>query len=187
MPKQIIGLDLDGVIVDNTKNKIKFAKKFGFELKPEDTPAEHINQVVPEKILTELKKLLYHDLESALQATLMLGAQDGLEAIKNSAIPYFLISRRKDPEIAIKLLQKRGLWPRYFNEENTFFVLEPEDKNVKAVELGVSVYVDDEPSVLSKLVNVEKRILFDRFQKFSRPTFAKAKVSSWKELLTHLL
>ncbi len=186
MPKQIIGLDLDGVIVDNTENKIKFAKKLGFNLKPEETPADFIEKVLPVEALEELRKFLYRNSETALQASLIPGAKLGLDFIKKENLPYFLISRRKDPEIAKALLKKHGLWPAFFNEENAFFVAEPEEKNIKAIELGVNVYVDDQPSVLEKLSGVSNRILFDRFGKFGDLPFEHIKVSSWKEFLSAL-
>lgn len=186
MPKQIIGFDLDGVIVDNTQNKIKFAKKLGFDLKPEETPADFIEKVLPTGLLPKLQQLLYHNPVTALQADLVRGAKTGLSKIKKSKIPYFLISRRKDQELARQLLKKRGLWPDFFNQENTFFVTEPEEKNIKAIELGVNMYVDDQPSVLEKLKSVEKRFLFDRFGKFGDLPFEHIKVSSWKEFLSHL-
>ena len=186
MSKQIIGLDLDGVIVDNTQNKIKFAKKLGFDLNPEDTPADFIETVLPKDTLSELQKLLYHNPQTALQANLISGAKAGLECIKKSGIKYFLISRRKDPELAASLLKKRGLWPHYFNAENAFFVSEPEDKNMKAIDLGVNFYVDDQPSVLEKLNGVPNRFLFDRFGKFNNLPFECVRISSWEQFLSFL-
>lgn len=187
MIKQIIGLDLDGVIIDSTKNKIKFSKKLGFDLKPEETPADSIDRVLPTDVLSKLQKILYLDPVTALQADLVKGAKIGLSKIKKSKIPYFLISRRKDPKIACELLKRKGLWPDFFNQGNAFFVAKPEDKNVKALELGVNVYIDDQPSVLEKLESIEKRFLFDRFKKFDELPFEHIKVSSWKELLSYLL
>jgi 5'(3')-deoxyribonucleotidase len=186
MTKQVIGLDMDGVIVDNTENKIKFAKKLGFDLKPEDTPADFIEKILPEDILGKLRNFLYHNSETALEASLVDGAKEGLNFLQKSKIPYFLISRRKNPEIAKALLKKRGLWPKFLNEENAFFVLHAEDKDQKAAELGVNVYLDDQPSVLEKLESVEKRFLFDRFERFSDLSFPHIKISSWKDFLSHI-
>lgn len=178
---------MDGVIVDNTKNKIKFAKKLGFDLKPEETPADFIETVLPKDALNELRRLLYDKPATALQADLVEGAEAGLAKLKESRIPYFLISRRKDPALAKQLLQKRGLWPSFFNEKNAFFVNEPEEKDLKAIELGVNIYVDDQPGVLGKLLSVEKRFLFDRFGKFGDLPFKHVKISSWKEFLSYLV
>lgn len=177
---------MDGVIIDNSKNKIKFARKFGFELKPEETPSDFIETILPKDVLNELRQFLYYNPVTSLEAELMDGAEAGLARLKKSQTPYFLISRRKDPALAQKLLEKRGLWPTFFNEKNAFFVKEPEDKDLKAVELGVNVYVDDQPSVLGKLLSVKKRFLFDRFGKFGDLPFEHVKISSWKEFLSHL-
>lgn len=187
LDRKIIGLDLDGVIVDNTENKIKFSKKLGFNLKPEDTPADFIEKILPTEALGELRQLLYHNPETALQASLIPGAKSGLDFIRKENLPYFLVSRRKDPEIAKALLKKHGLWPKYFNEKNAFFVKEPEEKNEKAIELGVNIYVDDQPSVLEKLTSVSNRFLFDRFGKFDKLQFGHIKISSWGQFLSHLL
>lgn len=178
---------MDGVIVDNTENKIKVAKRLGFNLKPEETPADAIEKILPEAALAELRKLLYYDKATALSAQTVRGAKSGLKKLKKSGLKYFLISRRKNPEIGRQLLEKFGLWPRYFDDGNAFFIAESEDKNKKAAELGVDIYLDDQPGVLEKLVDVKERILFDRFNRFNDLPFNHKKVSSWKEFLSHLI
>ncbi|MDO8467151.1 MAG: hypothetical protein Q7S83_03385 [bacterium] len=184
---KIIGFDMDGVIIDNTANKIRIAKKFGIDLKPEDTPADFIESVVPEDILKEIRPLLYDNPEVALSADLVLGAKEGLGKVKASGVPYFLISRRRNAELAIGLLKKHGIWPTYFNEGNAFFVHKPEEKNEHAIRLGINFYVDDQPSVLEKLTAVPEKFLFDRFGKFGELPFAHKKIASWDELLVHFL
>lgn len=185
--KKIIGFDMDGVIIDNTANKIKIAKKFGFDLKPEDTPADFIEGIVPEAILNEIRPLLYDNPEVALSADLVAGAREGLAKVKASGAPYFLISRRRNSELAIGLLIKHGIWPTYFNESNAFFVREPEEKNKHAIRLGINSYVDDQPSVLEKLTAVPEKFLFDRFGRFGKLPFAHKKIASWDELLAEFL
>lgn len=182
----VIGFDMDGVIIENTASKIKFAKQLGFKLKPKDTPADVIEKIMPENILNQLRELLYHSPDTALEATVVPGAKSGLERIKKSNLRYFLISRRKDPVLAKQLLEKRGLWPAFFNEDNAFFVKHAEDKNIKAAELGVTLYIDDQPSVLEKLHHVPRRFLLDRFNVFNEAPADCVKVSSWKEFLAHL-
>jgi len=68
----------------------------------------------------------------------MPGAKQVLGKLIRHKVPYFLVSRRKKPLLAIKILKHHGLWPKYFNKTNAFFVLTPEDKNEKSKEL---VYV----------------------------------------------
>lgn len=182
----IIGLDMDGVIVDNTRNKIKLAKKLGFHLKPEDTPADFIVKLLPADALAEIRELLYHKPKTALEAELVPGAKIGLEKLKKSELKYFLISRRPNPDLAKNILEKLGVWPKYLNDQNAFFVNKPEEKNEKAIELGVNIYVDDQPSVLEKLTSVPNRFLFDRFGKFDELPFKHIKISSWGQFLYHL-
>ncbi len=184
--KLVIGFDMDGVIINNYRNKISLAKKFGFDLKLEDTPAERFHAVVPEVILNQMRPLLYDDPETALKAETVQGAIDGLKRIRESGIPYFLISRRRNWAMAVRSLEHHDLWPRFFNQKNTFFVFEPEDKDERAKALGINLYIDDQPTVLEKLVSVENRILFDQFNLFGRPNFPHKKVSSWEELLPHI-
>lgn len=184
---KIIGFDMDGVIVDNAPNKIRIAKTFGYDLKLEETASDFIDSIIPEGVMDQIRPLLYDDPVISMEAGLIDGAKEGLEAIKNSGKQYFLISRRHNHQRAVQLLEKLGIWPTYFNKKNAFFVFEPEEKNAKAIELGIDRYVDDEPSVLAKLTSVPERFLFDRFSKFGELPFAHKKVSSWKELLTHFI
>lgn len=177
----IIGLDMDGVIIDNTWSKIRFAKKLGFDLKPEDTPADFIEKNLPSEVLRELRPMLYDQPSTALQAITLRGAKSGLERLKKSGYHYFLISRRKNPELAVHLLKKRGVWPRYFNHQNAFFVAEPEDKDRLAKKLGVRIYLDDQPSVLEKLTSVRHRFLMDRFRIFTKTPYVR--VASWQEFI----
>lgn len=163
---KIIGFDLDGVIIDHTALKLRLAAERGFGLKPEQTPSDIIKCVIPPPILDELKKALYHNPKIAYTSPLMAGAKNNLAKIKGRKIPYFLISRRKDAKVAVNLLKRRGLWPEYFNKNNSFFVLKPEDKNIKALELGITHYIDDEITVLEQLTDIKNKFLFDRFNVF---------------------
>jgi hypothetical protein len=158
----IIGFDLDGVIIDHTENKLLFAKRLGIPLRPEETPSDIIARVLPHDVHGRLQSFLYDDPHIALSPPLYGGAPEGLRMLKEAGTPYFLISRRKEgTNFAIDLLKKRGLWPFLFNEENIFFVREKKDKDLKAAELGISVYVDDQPSVLAELASVPHKFLFD--------------------------
>jgi len=181
----VIGFDLDGVIVDHTLPKISLAKKLGFYLKPEETPAEIIKKIIPEESMNKLQYYLYSDPELSLTSPLMAGVKTILQALKRKRIPYVLISRRRSAMSAVRLLEVRGLWPKYFDFENTAFVSEPEDKNVKAVEFGVTHYIDDELRVLEKLIDVRNRFLFDRHGVFPDKDFYK-RLDSWSEFFSHL-
>jgi len=176
-----IGFDLDGVIIDHTQNKIRAAARLGYTLLPEDTPSEMIGKILPPHVNLILKEQIYDDTDEALSAPLMKGAYDGLARLHEHGMSYTLISRRKHPLHAIHLLERRGLWDRYFLPENTYFVERMEDKDVIAKKLGLTHFVDDELQVLGLMPSVSMRILFDAHQVAStQPEYAK--VSDWVEL-----
>jgi hypothetical protein len=183
----VIGFDMDGVIIDHTKAKLSIAKKLGIRLTPKQTQSDIIETVVSGEVMDKIRDRLYHFPELTGQAKVMAGALGALQLLKNAGHSIFLISRRSDPELARALLKERGLWPGYFDESNSFFVASAQEKNTQAAALGVDIYMDDQPSVLSKLVNVPKRCLFDRFGNFGVLSFVDVNVSSWPDFLSHIL
>ena len=183
--KIFIGFDLDGVILDHAPNKIQLAKSFGFDIQRHQTPSEIINKIiVPRSKYLEFKYALYEDPRTALDVPLIPGAVSFIKNVTKAKIPFALISRRKSAENAILLLKKHKLWPKFFNENNVSFVMEPEDKDVKAIELGITHYIDDEPKVLAKLTSVKNKYLFDPLGAFPKAPFQRVK--SWKELHRHI-
>ncbi len=188
----VIGFDMDGVIIDHAERKVLLAKNFGFKIAKKKTPSEIIKDLItPLATYRKFQRVLYDAPETALHSPLMPGVKSVLAKIKSSNIPYYLISRRKKEETAIALLAKHGLWPKYFNKKNTFFVLEPEDKEIKSKALGITHYIDDEQKVLEVLHSVPNKILFDPLGVFKNPSpFGKvrdknsgyARVKSWKEI-----
>lgn len=180
--KKVIGFDLDGVIIDHTNLKIKLAKERGFILRPEETASDIFGNFIPKSQVQEIQYYLYDDLKTAFLSPLMAGAKEGLKQIKSVKIPYFLISRRKNAPIAVEILKHHELWPKYFNEDNVFFVETKEDKNKKSVACGVTDYIDDEISVLKKLTSVKNKFLFDKFN-IATINGNFVKVSSWEELM----
>ena len=161
------------------------AKELGFTIEPHQTSSEIIRAILSDSAIKKMQEILYYDKNIAFSSPLMAGAKSGLERFKRDNLPFFLISRRRDSELAKQLLVLRGLWPDYFNESNSYFVLEPEDKDKKAKELGITHYLDDEVKVLAKLVSVERRFLFDRFGVFGKSDFYTA-ISSWPDFLKEL-
>ncbi len=182
---KVFCFDIDGVIVDHALLKIQIASELGFDIAPEHTPSEIIKTVIPAPALNEIKFCIYHKPETALSAPLMKGALHGLKKIKASGFDYFLISRRRDADAAVELLKRRRIWPDYFNEKNTFFVLKPEDKDVQAKRLDITHYVDDELEILDALASVRHKFLFDPFNAFSEHSYIQ--VASWQEILGKLL
>ena len=179
--EKILGFDMDGVLVDNGPVKRTVLRKLGFSFRLADTPSEIIRRLVPENVLKKMQIALYHDREMSFRAKLMPGIKELLEGLKSKGAGYYLISRRSEPEIAEELRKARGLWPKYFNESNAFFVITPEDKNTKAKELGVTHYVDDETKVLGALSDVPNKFLFDHLNVFP-PADHYTKVASHDEL-----
>ena len=184
--KKILGFDMDGVLVDNCPLKVEIANKMGYSIKLADAPSEIIKNILKPEDMKALQLTLYNDLAMSLGAKLMPGILDLLSQIKSKNTPYYLISRRADPPIAIELLRARGLWPNYFNELNAFFVDKPEDKNLKAKELGVNHYVDDEIKVLNVLADVPNKFLFDNLSVFPDADHY-TKIVSHEELAKYFL
>ncbi|HEY4521886.1 MAG TPA: hypothetical protein VJH05_01965 [Candidatus Paceibacterota bacterium] len=178
-----IGFDFDGVIIDHTLTKIKLAADFGFEIQPKDTPPEILKNILSKDVLEKFKKNLYYNLHQ--ESFLMNGVLDTLNKITTKDLPFFLISRRHQTSTAVEILIKNKLWPQYFNKSNSFFVVEKEDKDIKAKELGITHYFDDEISVLEKLKNVSNKFLFDTHNVFPESELY-TKVSSWEEIKKQL-
>lgn len=186
MSKKIIGFDLDGVIIDHTGHKIKLAAERGFILTPEKTGSDIIRNFIPAKQVQEIQYHLYDHPVSAFESPLMNGAKFGLRAIKKSGVSYYLISRRKNTAMAVKVLERHRLWPKYFNSDNAFFVQTKEDKNKKSATCGVTHYIDDEISVLEKLTFVKNKFLFNQFNILTADNNF-IKISSWSELINLLV
>ena len=164
----VVGFDMDGVIIDHTKNKLILAERYGVSHRPEQTHSEIIKRYIPEGRYDNFQNELYDNSEFAFSAPLVLGAHEGLRELKNSGVPIVLISRRKKPENAIELLKLRGLWGKgkMFDETNAFFVKSPDEKNIVAVAQKVTHHIDDERRVLRAMPDVETRLLFDLFHQF---------------------
>lgn len=161
MPAGIIpklGLDLDGVILDHTKNKILLAKKFGFSLKPAETSSSRMKRKVPLAAYHEIQKILYGEL--SLSAPPVEGALKGLQTL-SERYDLSIISRRNDKEVALAWVRKRlnGL----IKESNIFFVMEDHEKDSICEELGIDIFLDDKIESLWELKTVKERFWFDRF------------------------
>lgn len=176
---------MDGVILDNAESKIAVAKKFGMTIKLGHTPSEILKTLMPQIVWEEFQNMLYDHPKFAFSTPLMRGTRSILADLNRKKIPMFLISRRKVPEIAIKILEKHSLWPRYFNEKNSHFVIHPKDKNVEAAKLGITHYIDDELKIINVLSKVPNRFLFDPFNAFKKADNY-IKVRSWAQFKKHI-
>ncbi len=178
--QKIIGFDMDGVVLDHTENKLLLAKKFNLNIKKEETPSDIIRGLMPSRVYSKFQIDLNDNPKFRYLCTPMPEAKQVLAKIIESRVPYFLVSRRKKPIRAVKILKHHGLWPKYFNKTNSFFVITPEDKNVKSKELGITHYFDDQQTILDKLTGVKNKILFDSIGVFKNSPYRRIK--SWKEI-----
>ena len=183
--KKIIGFDMDGVVIDNNPLKLEIAQKLGYKLKITQTASEIIRKILLPEDLKSLQTALYHNLGVSMNAGLMPGITNLLSQIKERGSLFYLISRRAAPEIAIEYLKVKGLWPKYFNESNAFFVVEPIEKNIMAKKLSITHYVDDETKILGILEDVPNKFLFDHMGVFPEGDYTK--VASHEELAKYFL
>lgn len=181
--KILVGLDLDGVILDHTSHKIMLAEQFGFSIKPNDTPSDIMKNKIEENSYEALQRILYEDAKLARHVPLVFGAKAGLHYLKSIGLPYVLISRRRLPDTAFLSLKCHNLWPEYFDSTNSFFVAEKKDKNSKANAVGVTHFVDDEPSVIAELTSVPQKFLFDPLRVYLEAPTGSEHVYSWEEFL----
>lgn len=175
-----MGFDMDGVIIDHSEQKILLAKNAGFNIKITQTPPELMSNLIPLTPYRELLNLLYNHPKIGIASPLMPGVKQALATIQKINTPLFLISRRKNAAIAMKLLAMHGLWPKYFNESNSHFVKEINDKEITAKKLGITHYIDDDQKVLNALVSVKNKYLFDSFGVFKNS--GHARVESWEDI-----
>ena len=181
-----LGLDLDGVILDHSQNKIQLAKEIGVNLDVLETPSDIMAKKIEENAFRALQRKLYDDASLAKKTPLIARAKEGLHYLKSMGLPFVLISRRKASECAIISLKYHGLWPEYFNETNAFFVSEKKDKDIKAKSIGITHFVDDEPSVIYELKSVSEKFLFDPLLAYSDLSGDFHKIKSWDELVQRL-
>ena len=177
---KIVGFDMDGVVLDHTKNKIFLAKKLGINIKIKETPSDIIKGLIPSPVYSKFQINLNDNPKFRYLCSPMPGAKEALDKLIRTNQQYFLISRRKKPIRAVKILKYHGFWPRYFNKTNTFFVLTPKDKDEKSKELGITHYFDDQQTVLNELVGVKNRFLFDSLEVFKNSPHRRIK--SWKKI-----
>ena len=140
---------------------------------------------MPQIVWEKFQNMLYDHPKFAFSTPLMRGVRSILADLKKKNIPIFLISRRKIPEVAIKILKKHLLWPRYFSEKNSYFVIHPKDKDKRAAKLGITHYIDDELKIINALASVPNRFLFDQFGVFKKSENY-TKIKSWAEFKRHL-
>ncbi|OGZ02118.1 MAG: hypothetical protein A3G64_01205 [Candidatus Liptonbacteria bacterium RIFCSPLOWO2_12_FULL_60_15] len=181
----LLGLDLDGVILDHTEMKRALARKYGLSVSRRETSSDVFNDLIADEAKGPIQYALYDHPRRALQAPLFPGARRGLLELKRRRQPFVLISRRKNGRMARKVLAAKGLWGPFLDARNTFFVERKKDKDIMAKKLGVRLYIDDQPSVLAELASVRRRFLMDPYDAYSDDASYR-RVASWREFLNAL-
>mgnify|MGYP001559401185 CR=1 FL=1 len=105
--KKVIGFDMDGVIIDHTKNKIRAAKKFGVFIKKEEAPSDIIRKKFSHPLYEQFRNYLYNDLAIKFKPGLIPGVSAVLNKITNRKInPY--VSKQNQAKLIINKRQCNG-------------------------------------------------------------------------------
>lgn len=153
----IVGLDLDGVIIDHHENKIALARELGYQLERWQTNTNVMRQFLPPDKAKELAKNLYT--VSTPRAAPVLGA---LEAIAKLPKETYIISARDANSIpfAEEWLMKNGVYD-IISKERIIFCSNGSEKSPLCEKLEISTFLDDKVSFLNFLPDKTKKILFD--------------------------
>ena len=154
-----IGLDLDGVIVDHTQNKIKIAKSVGFRVEAKETQSEILKSILPEKEYRKVQRIIYDKITSDASPTPFL-----LKTLQDLSLNYnfFIISlrRKKHSEVAWYWLEKHKIL-EIIPKKRIFFI--EKDKNFWCQKLKIEVYMDDTVKILDTLSSVPWKVFFNPF------------------------
>jgi len=175
----IIGFDLDGVIIDNSQNKINFAKKLGFKIKKEDTPSFRLKNKIDKKLYPRLQNYIYT--KGTKESQPAKNVKKALGLLKKKGVKFYIISRRQ-PGLSRKEAKKwlKDHLAEFFNKDNIFFVKSDKEKEKIAKKLNVKIFLDDNISVLRHLESVPYKFLFLPFTLKKRETAIKEKIKEYK-------
>lgn len=182
-----IGLDLDGVIINHTINKIKLAKQKGYFLKPAQTNSNVMKKFMPINIYRTIQAGIYG--KEGLSSTQMKDAKKVLKKIMK-LFPAHIISRRgikkNQVKFAIQWLKNNNFFP-LLDQKRIFFVSTDITKNTLCKKLGINVYLDDKIKVLDNLSSVKYRVLFDPYDHYYKSPIPNIQVvKSWPEFHKYL-
>lgn len=181
--KPAIGLDLDGVIIDHTSNKLQKARELGYELAPHDTASAVMKSRVALSHYREIQRHIYGP--ATVSAPAVLGALETIEKLA-SFCDLYIISRRNIADgndgSGQAWLENHGILA-HIPAERVFFV--PHDvvgaKDAVAKKFGIQLYLDDQLKILHELPSVATRVLFDPFWAGPHPHPFHA-IKKWQEL-----
>ena len=157
-----IGLDLDGVIIDHTKNKIKVARSLGFVVEPKDTVSEILENLMPKAKYRELQRCIYDEI--SLTARPVAYAIPTIRRLIQHGHRLFIISRRyRSSKTALKWLGMYEVLP-FIPKRRIAFVQKDEDKIVFVKKFAVDVFLDDKAENLAYVKGATYPVLFNDFE-----------------------
>lgn len=181
MKKLRIGLDLDGVIVDHTRNKIRVAKSLGFLVREDQAHEAILKQLMPEKRYRELQERVYGAM--SLGAKPVPSAKTTIRRLARKGHDLFIVSRRGENAPGALLWIKRHRVLDSVPRRNVIFVSADAGKAPEVEKLGIEIFLDDKPTVLSYLETITHPVLFNNFR-ININSAGYAEVHSWKEFFT---
>lgn len=152
-----IGIDLDGVLIDHTANKIAVAARLGYTLESWQTNANIICEVMAPHDHALLQDEVY--LKLTCDAPPIPGALEHLATLEGE---LYIVSARKLKAVryAQQWLMQHGVFD-IVPAERMFFCESKKDKRAICDRLGITAFVDDHLEVLQLLSPRMKRVLFD--------------------------
>lgn len=156
-PISRVGIDLDGVIIDHREHACSLAREYGLDLESWQVNANVIGQFVPKEIHAALAGPLFCRLTPA--APIAPGALETLEKICDRVC--IVSARRPD---SIRFAQEWLLKYRIYDlvpAERIFFCGSDAEKRSYCEKLGLTVFLDDDLSVLERLPFGTQKVFFD--------------------------
>jgi beta-phosphoglucomutase-like phosphatase (HAD superfamily) len=159
-----IGLDLDGVIIDHTANKLRLAAEHGLTLEPWQTNTNVMGDYVNPDDYLSIRDQAYQ--AATLEATPVAGA---LEAIASLQAELFIISARRLASVryAQSWLDQHRVYD-HIPAERIYFCSDESEKRQHCQRLGIQAYLDDKVKVLQQLPLTVRRTLLDSHDLASR-------------------
>lgn len=170
-----IGVDIDGVLIDHTKEILQKTRALGYSIASHQTHGVVLKKLLSPEDYKKLQRYIYG--KKTLQAPAVRRALKGFKFLTKHAETY-VISRRKTQKNPRMWFAKNI---PYFAQKRIFFVKKDTDKNKVARRLALDAFLDDRLSVLTTLPSVRHRFLFDQNKVFTRIPKGIVAVGSWNE------
>lgn len=172
-----IGLDLNGVIIDHTQNRIKAGASLGFELSEEDTQSEALKVILTADKYKELKKIVFDNM--AQDSIPMVSAIETIKKLSEKYNPFIISQQDKEgSKITLSWLEKYNIF-NIIPKENVIFVEKAADKNIWCEKLNIKTYLDDKISVLNLLSYPKNKVFFNSFKVLNNSSYIE--INSWEE------